>query len=174
MNEQKVTIGTFRPEHLQAMYKFPTASDLTYDAEFLEEFKQKECVQYDKTMSSLIRDWVSHPAKFRADSHGIYSIASLEPQFKYVAMMTCRLYGREDTSHFFLQWVPLIYRVAEGCSFDWAKMLSDSLTSRVTEYRAQKESGKDFFIFYVCIHYGRRVFSNTISLNELELDSSRG
>jgi hypothetical protein len=104
-------------------------------------------VQYDKTMSSLIRDWVSHPAKFRTDSHGIYSIASLEPQFKYVAMMTCILYGREDTSHFFLPWVPLIFRVAKGCSFDRVEMLSDSLTSRVTEYRAQKESGKTSSFF---------------------------
>jgi hypothetical protein len=102
INEHKVTIETFRPEQLQAMYKLPTVLDLTYDAEFLENFKQKECVQYEKTMSSLIRDWVSHPAKFRADSNGIYSIASLEPQFKYVVMMTCRLYGREDTTHFFL------------------------------------------------------------------------
>jgi hypothetical protein len=83
-----------------------------------------------------------HLAKFRADNHGIYSIASLEPQYKYVAMMTCKLYGREDTSHLFLPWVPLIFRVTEGCSFDWAKMLSDSLTSRVTKYRAQKESRK--------------------------------
>jgi hypothetical protein len=102
INEQKVTIGTFRPEQLRAMYKFPITSDLTYDVEFLEKFKQKECVQYDKTMSSLIRDWVSHPAKFRADSNGMYSIASLEPQFKYIAMMTCRLYGKEETSHFFI------------------------------------------------------------------------
>jgi hypothetical protein len=62
-------------------------------------------------------------------------------------MMTCRLYGREDTSHLFLPWVPLIFRVAEGCSFDWEKMLSDSLTSRVTEYRAQKESGKTSSFF---------------------------
>jgi hypothetical protein len=93
-------------------------------------------------MSSLIREWVSQPAKFRVDNNGIYSIDSLEPQFKYIAMMTYRLYGREDTSHFFLQWVPLIHQVAKGCSFDWVKMLSNSLTSRVTEYRAQKESGK--------------------------------
>jgi hypothetical protein len=142
VNEQRVTIGTFRPEQLQAMYKLPAVSDFVYNAEFLENFKQKECVQYDKTMSGLIKDWVSHPAKFRVDSNGIYSIASLEPQFKYIAMMTCRLYGREDTTHFFLQWVPLIHTVAEGCSFDWAKLLSDSLTSRVTEYRAQRESGK--------------------------------
>jgi hypothetical protein len=92
-------------------------------------------------MSSLIKDWVSNTAKFRADTHGIYSIASLEPQYRYVAMMTCRLYGKEDTSHFFLAWVPLMFRVTEGCSFNWAKMLSDSLTNRVTEYR-QKENGK--------------------------------
>jgi hypothetical protein len=96
-------------------------------------------VQYDKTMSSLIKDWVSHPVKFRVDSNGIYSIASLEPQFKYIAMMTFRLYGREDTTNFFLQWVPLIHTVTEGYSFNWAKLLSDSLTSRVTEYRAQRE-----------------------------------
>jgi hypothetical protein len=61
-------------------------------------------VQYDKTMSGLIKDWVSHLAKFRADGNGIYSIASLEPQFKYITMMPYRLYGREDTTHFFLQW----------------------------------------------------------------------
>jgi hypothetical protein len=80
--------------------------------------------------------------KFRADNNGIYSIASLEPQFKYVAMKTCRLYRREDTMHFFLPWVPLIYSVEEGSSFDWAKMLSDSLTNRIIEYRTQKESRK--------------------------------
>jgi hypothetical protein len=44
MDEQRVTIRTFRPEHLQTMYKLPTTSDCTYGAEFLEEFKEKECV----------------------------------------------------------------------------------------------------------------------------------
>jgi hypothetical protein len=43
MNEQRVTIGTFRSEHLQTMYKLPTTSDYTYGAEFLDEFKEKEC-----------------------------------------------------------------------------------------------------------------------------------
>jgi hypothetical protein len=62
-------------------------------------------------------------------------------------MMTCRLYGKEDTTHFFLPWVPLIHTVAEGCSFDWAKLLSDSLTSRITEYRMQKASGKAISFF---------------------------
>ena len=111
------------------MYKLLAVSGFVYNAEFLENFKQKECVQHDKTMSGLIKYWVSHPAKFRVDSNGIYSIASLEPQFKYITMMTYILYGREDTTHFFLQWVPLIHSITEGCSFNWAKLLSDSLTS---------------------------------------------
>jgi hypothetical protein len=79
MNGQRVTVGTFRPEHLQTMYKLPTTSDYTYGAEFLEGFKEKECTQYDKTMPSLIKDWVSRAAKFRANDQGVYSIASLEP-----------------------------------------------------------------------------------------------
>ena len=102
MNEQGVTIGTFRPKHLQTRYKLPAMSEYMYGAEFLEEFKEKECTQYDKTMSGLIKDWVSRTAKFRANDQGVYSIASLELQYKYLVMMTCWLYGREDTSHFFL------------------------------------------------------------------------
>jgi hypothetical protein len=118
INEQKVIVGTFRPENLQTMYKLPPTSDFTYNAEFLEGFKQKECKQYTQILSDLIKDWVSHSAKFRADNNGIYSISSLEPQFKYVELMTCILYRREDTTHYFLPWVPLIYTVAEGSSFD--------------------------------------------------------
>jgi hypothetical protein len=149
MNGQWVTVDTFRPEHLQTMYKLPAMSKYTYGSEFLEEFKEKECTQYDKTMPGLIKDWVSRTAKFRVNDQGIYSIASLEPQYKYVAMMTCRLFGREDTSHFFVVWVPLMFRVAEGFSFNWAKILSDSLANWVTEYREQKASGRpsSFFMF---------------------------
>jgi hypothetical protein len=44
--------------------------------------------------------------------------------------------------HFFLPWMPLIHTVAEGYSFDWDKLLSDSLTNQITEYRMQRESGK--------------------------------
>jgi hypothetical protein len=63
--------------------------------------------------------------------------------------MGYRLYGKEKTTHIFLSWVPLIHTVAEGFSFNWAKLLSDSLTSRITEYRAQRASKKttSFFMF---------------------------
>jgi hypothetical protein len=147
INDQRATVGTFRLEHIQTMYKLPTTSEYTYDAEFLEGFKEKECTQYDKTMPSLIKDWVSHSAKFRANDQGVYSISSLEPQYMYVAMMTCRLFGREDTLHFYISWVPLMFRVVEGCSFNWAKILSDSVANRVTEYREQKASGRPSSFF---------------------------
>jgi hypothetical protein len=98
-------------------------------------------------MPGLIKDWVSRSTKFIANDQGIYSIASLEPQYKYVAMMTCRLFGREDTSHFYIAWVPLMFRVAEGCLFNWAKILSNSLANRVTEYQEQRESGRPSSFF---------------------------
>jgi hypothetical protein len=70
----------------------------------------------------------------------------------YIMMMFCRLYGKDDTSQFFLPWVLLIHTVAEGFSFDWAKLLSESLASRITKYRAHKTSGKTssfFMSFYI-------------------------
>jgi hypothetical protein len=79
ISEQKVIVGTFRAENLQTMYKLPPTSEFTYNAEFLEGFKQKECEQYMKSLSDLIKDRVSHPAKFRVDNNGTYSISSLEP-----------------------------------------------------------------------------------------------
>jgi hypothetical protein len=79
ISEQGVTIGTFRPESLQVMYKLPPTSDFSYNASFLDGFKRKECEQYTKSLSDLIKDWVSHPVKFRVDNNGIYSISSLEP-----------------------------------------------------------------------------------------------
>jgi hypothetical protein len=65
----------------------------------------------------------------------------------YIAMMMCRLYGKENTTHFFLPWVPIIHTVAEGYSFDWAKILSDSLASEITEYQAKKAKGKSTSFF---------------------------
>ena len=57
-------------------------------------------------------------------------------------MMMCRLYGKENTTHFFLPWVPIIHTMAEGYSFDWAKILLGSLTSEITEYQTQKDKGQ--------------------------------
>jgi hypothetical protein len=141
-NSQKVAIGSFRPEHLQVMYKLSPVSNFVYNANFLVEFNKKECDQYGKNLSDLIKDWYSHPEKFRADSHGIYPVSALEPQIMYIAMMMCRLYGKENTTHFFLPWVPIIHSVAEGYSFDWEKILSDSLVQEIARYQSLRAKGK--------------------------------
>jgi hypothetical protein len=39
ISEQKVTVGTFRLENLQTMYKLPPTLNFTYNVEFLEDFK---------------------------------------------------------------------------------------------------------------------------------------
>jgi hypothetical protein len=67
ISDQRTTVRTFRPDHIQTMYKLPATSEYTYNAEFLEEFKEKECKEYDKTMPSLIKDWVSRFTTFRAN-----------------------------------------------------------------------------------------------------------
>jgi hypothetical protein len=78
INSQKVDVGPFRPEHIQVMYKLSSTPTFVYNASFLVNFNKKECDQYGKSLSDLIKDWCSCPEKFRADSHGIYSISSLE------------------------------------------------------------------------------------------------
>jgi len=93
-NDQKVAIGTFRLEHLQALHKLSPTQKFTHNVEFLEGFKKKECEKFGKILSDLIKDWYLHPTKFRVDSNGIYKIPSLEPQFMYTTMMVCRIYGR--------------------------------------------------------------------------------
>jgi hypothetical protein len=60
----------------------------------------------------------------------------------YVALMLCRLFGKENTVHFLLSWVPIMHTVAEGYSFDWAKILSDNLVREIIEYQSLKAKGQ--------------------------------
>jgi hypothetical protein len=43
LNSQKVVVGSFRPEHIQVMYKLSPTSKYIYNVEFVEEFQRKEC-----------------------------------------------------------------------------------------------------------------------------------
>jgi hypothetical protein len=146
-NCQKVFVGSFQLEHIHVMYKLSPTPKFTYNDSFLEYFNKKECDQFGKILFDLIKDWYSRPKKFRADSHDTYSISSLESQFVYIAMIMCRLYGKENTTHLFLPWVPIIHTVAEGYSFEWAKILLDNLASEITEYKAHKNKGKSTSFF---------------------------
>jgi hypothetical protein len=46
-NEQGAIIGSFRPEHIQVMYKLSPKHKHTFNAEFLAEFQRKECIEAD-------------------------------------------------------------------------------------------------------------------------------
>jgi hypothetical protein len=141
-NSQKVTIGYFRPDYLQVMYKLSLVSNFLYNANFLVDFNKKECDQYKKNLPDLIKDWYSHPEKFRVDSHGIYPVSALEPHIMYIIMMMCRLYRKENIAHFFLPWVPIIHIAAEEYSFDWENILSDNLVQEIARYQSLRAKGQ--------------------------------
>jgi hypothetical protein len=124
------------------MYKLSPTFKYSYNATFIMDFDKEECTQYGKNYPDLIKDWWGHPEKFREDTHGIYATTSLDAHMIYVAMMLCRIFGRKDTAHFLLPWVPIMHEVAEGYSFNWAKILSDNLAKEITEYQSMKAKGK--------------------------------
>jgi hypothetical protein len=143
LNEQGAVVGSFRPEHIQVMYKLSPNYKHTFNAEFLAEFQRKECVEAGQTYPDMIRGWARSEAKFRADAlHGIYASASLNEYMVYAAMMLCRLFGRKDPCHFHADWTPFLEEVSEGRSFNWHKILSDNLTKEVVNYKAAKSKGQ--------------------------------
>jgi hypothetical protein len=55
-NSQKAVVGSFRPEHIQVMYKLSSTPNFIYNASFLVNFNKKECDQYGKSLFDLIKD----------------------------------------------------------------------------------------------------------------------
>jgi hypothetical protein len=142
LNEQGAVIGSFRPEHIQVMYKLSPNYRHTFNSEFVAAFQRKECIEGGQTYPDMIRGWARDENKFRADLHGIYATAALNEYMVYVAMMLCRLFGRKDPCHFHADWTPFLEEVSEGRSFNWHKILSDNLTSEVMNYKAARSKGQ--------------------------------
>ena len=114
LNDQAVIIGSFRPEHIQVMYKLSPNPKYIYNAEFIAEFQRKECTEVDRTYPNLIKELWRCPSKFRADTHGNYATASLNEYMVYVAMMLCRLFGKNSPYHFLAERVPFLEEASEG------------------------------------------------------------
>jgi hypothetical protein len=91
LNEQGAVIDSFRPEHIQVMYKLSLNYRHTFNVEFVVEFQRKECVEGGQTYADMIRGWARSEANFRVDAQGIYASASLNKYMVYAAMMLCRL-----------------------------------------------------------------------------------
>jgi hypothetical protein len=142
LNDQAVIIDSFRPEHIQVMYKLSPNPKYIYNAEFIAEFQRKECTEADQTYPDLIKGWWRCPSKFRADTHRIYATTSLNEYMVYVAMMLCRLFGKKSPCHFPAEWVPFLEEASEGYSFNWSKILSDNLAKEVSDYKAARSRGQ--------------------------------
>jgi hypothetical protein len=125
-------------EHLQVMYNLSHNPKYIYNDAFMMEFEQNECVQFDRTYLDIVKTWWGIPMKFRADSHGIYSTVSLNEYMFYIVMILCRIFGKKIPTHFPVEWVSIMHEVAEGFTFDWAKMMSDNLAKEINEYQMEK------------------------------------
>jgi hypothetical protein len=120
------------------MYKISPTPKNTYNATFLLDFERRECTQYDRNGHDIIKTWWGHMEKFRTDTHGMYATTSLDAHMLYIAMILCRLFGKNNPTHFLVEWVAIMNEVAEGYTFNWDKMLSDNLAKEIDEHQSKK------------------------------------
>jgi hypothetical protein len=100
LNDEAVVVSSFKPDHIQVMYKLSPNPKYIYNAKFTAEFQRKECTEADQTYPNFIKGWWRCPSKFRADAHGIYATTSLNEYMFYVAIMLCGLFGKTESLPF--------------------------------------------------------------------------
>jgi hypothetical protein len=93
-------------------------------------------VSDDRTIHDIVKSWWGNENKFNANSHGTYSTASYDAYIMYTPMMLCRMFRKKISTHFTIDWVPIIHEVVEGYTFDWGKMLSYNLAKQIEDYIA--------------------------------------
>jgi hypothetical protein len=71
----------------------------------------------------------------------VYATTSLDVHIIYVAMILCILFKEKSPTHFQMEWVSIMHELAEGYTFNWAKILSDNLAKEITEYKLAKSKG---------------------------------
>lgn len=99
------------------MYKLPMLK-YKFDEDFMKHFIEEECTKLKQNLPNIIKNWRRNLAKHKEVSSCENLIDSLCSPFYYVASMLCILYGEKNISHFPLDWVPLIQRVAKGFVFN--------------------------------------------------------
>jgi hypothetical protein len=67
---------------------------------------------------------------------------SFDVHMLYVAMMLYRLLKKKSSTHLLVEWVAIMNEVAEGYTFNWAKMLSNNLAKEILDYNTSKSKGK--------------------------------
>jgi len=65
----------------------------------------------------------------------MYAIASLANPYNYATIMLCRLYGLPNNTKFSIEWIPLIDAFFNSHIMIWHSILSNKLSTTITEYR---------------------------------------
>ena len=60
----------------------------------------------------------------------------------YVSMMLYSLLKNKSSTHLSVEWVAIMNKVAEGYTFNSAKMLSNNLAKEILDYNTSKSKGK--------------------------------
>ena len=77
-----------------------------------------------------------------------YDTVSLRDPYRFIALMPNRIFGRAHGRLFKLEWIPIIFHVAtQGTVFNWASMVSSSLSSCVTSaLEGESKKRLDFYM----------------------------
>jgi len=101
----------------------------------------------------LIQGWRVLDNIFKFGKSSMYVIASLENPYNYAAAMLCRLYGLPNNSKISIEWVPLIDVCVNSHIMNWATILSNNLSTIITEYRQKRASSQENLPpFYFCAY----------------------
>ena len=70
---------------------------------------------------------------FRTRPSGEYETSNLYTPYRVIALMLNKIFGRANGKIFKLGWIPVIYYVAtQGTIFNWASMVSNSLSACIS------------------------------------------
>jgi hypothetical protein len=63
--------------------------------------------------------------------------------------MLCRMFEKNNPTHFTIYLVSIIHEFVEGYTFYWGKILSDNLAKKIGDYETQKSKGEHapFYMF---------------------------
>ena len=68
----------------------------------------------------------------------MYTTSSICPPHSFPAAILCRLFGKPDSTKFFLGLLPLIDAAVNATVMNWAQILSDNLARTIIEYRRKR------------------------------------
>ena len=65
----------------------------------------------------------------------MYPIAPLSAPHSYVAAMIFRLFGKDDSTKFSMEWIALIDAIVNSVIMNWVNILTDNLAMAIGQYR---------------------------------------